>query len=155
MLIKCQRVGCVLMLPKNMLTWSGTVWELMEVYCETATCQHMLWQCCLSKQKWELAAGVKNGKTPTTTTVFAEKHYPTESRDWYHLYSKKKKLSKISLIPRRSKLRQGVISGCPVASGMMENIDSEAPSKRPLLLMNALCAAACQRELEIKAVRPL
>lgn len=39
----------------------------------------MLWQRCVSQQKWELAArqGVKSGKnTKYKTTVFAKKRYP-------------------------------------------------------------------------------
>lgn len=132
---------------KNMLTWSGTAWELMGVYCETSTWQHMLWQCCVSKQKWELAAckvskmeklqrylprsSIKLNRG--TGTIFILKNNP-----------------KCLWSSGGQNCSGRVISGRPVASGLMQHIDSEAPSEWLLLLMNVPCAATCQRELEKK-----
>lgn len=122
---------------KNMLTWSGTVWELMGVYCETSACQHMLWQCCVSKQKWELAAcqGGKHGKTPNTTTIFAKKHYLTESRNWYRIVSKNN--LKYVWSPGGQTEAGGHI-GVPCC---LRSDNSEAPSDWLLLLMN--CTVCC------------
>lgn len=103
-----------------MLTWSGTVWELMGVYCQTSTCQNNVGNVAFTgrKDNFQHVKVLKNNASEHKIYRIAKKRDLTASSDGSHLDFLKITESKASQLSRRSKQRQGVISGRPVASGL-------------------------------------
>lgn len=103
-----------------MLTWSGTVWELMGVYCQTSTCQNKVGNVVFTGRKenfQHVKVLKKNASEHKIYSVCQEARSDCikwREPSWFLKITE----SKASQLSRRSKQRQGVISGCPVASGL-------------------------------------